>query len=110
MMSWVVFWIDPKESGAQISVAITAMLTLIAYRFAVGNDMPKVSYLSRLVYFILEANFLVFASLIEVIVTSAYARIGQLDRARSIDRWARILFLVIFILIALEALVLRFGL
>jgi hypothetical protein len=40
-MSWIVFWIDPEESGIQISVAITTMLTLIAYRFAVGADLPK---------------------------------------------------------------------
>jgi hypothetical protein len=31
-MSWLVFWIDPKESGSQINVAITTMLTLIAVR------------------------------------------------------------------------------
>ena len=110
MMSWVVFWIDPKESGTQISVSITTMLTLIAYRFAVGNDIPKVSYLSRLDYFILGATFLVFASLIEVVVTSTYARLGQLDRARTIDRRARILFPLAFILIAVESLVFRFGL
>jgi hypothetical protein len=109
MMSWVVFWIDPKESGTQISVAITTMLTLIAYRFAVGNDIPKVSYLSRLDYFILGATVLVFASLIEVVVTSTYARIGQLDRARTIDRWARLLFPLSFFLITLEALVFRYG-
>ena len=35
-MSWVVFWIDP-ESGTRVSVSVTAMLTLIAYRFAVGS-------------------------------------------------------------------------
>ena len=110
MMSWVVFWIDPKESGTQISVAVTTMLTLIAYRFAVGSDLPKVSYLSRLDYLILGATFLVFASLIEVVVTSTYARVGQLDRARSIDRWARFLFPLSFILIALESLFFRYVL
>ena len=110
MMSWVVFWVDPKESGTQISVAITTMLTLIAYRFAVGNDIPKVSYLSCLDYFILGATFLVFASLIEVMVTSTYARIGQLERARSIDRWARVLFPLIFILMTCESLIFRYGL
>ena len=110
MMSWVVFWIDPKESGTQISVAITTMLTLIAYRFAVGADLPKVSYLSRLDYLILGTTFLVFGSLIEVVVTSTYAKIGKLDRARSIDRWARVLFPLVFILIALESLVFRYGL
>jgi len=110
MMSWVVFWIDPKESGIQINVAITTMLTLIAYRFAVGADLPKVSYLTRIDYFILAATLLVFASLIEVVVTSTYARVGNLYRARKIDRWARILFPTTFILMALESLIFRFVL
>ena len=110
MMSWVVFWIDPNESGTQISVAITAMLTLIAYRFAVGTYLPKVSYLTRLDYFILGATFLVFASLIEVVVTSTYAKIGNIDRARAIDRWARVLFPLVFVAVAIETLIFRFGL
>jgi len=110
MMSWIVFWIDPKESGTQINVAITTMLTLIAYRFAVGSDIPKVSYLTRIDYFILAATFLVFASLIEVVVTSTYARVGNLNRARMIDRWARILFPTTFILMAFESLIFRFVL
>jgi hypothetical protein len=101
MMSWVVFWIDPKESGTQISVAITTMLTLIAYRFAVGSDLPKVSYLTRLDYFILGATLLVFTSLIEVVVTSTYAKVGNIERARAIDRWARVVFPLAFIAIAL---------
>ena len=104
-MSWAVFWIDPKESGSQISVAITAMLTLIAYRFAVGSDLPRVSYLTRLDYFILGATILVFASLIEVVVTSSYARTGNLERARAIDRWSSWLFPVMFILLSVQALV-----
>ena len=53
-LSWVVFWIDPAESGTQIGVAMTAMLTLIAYRFTIGTSIPKLSYLSRLDYLILD--------------------------------------------------------
>ena len=102
-MSWIVFWIDPKESGSQISVSITAMLTLIAYRFAVGSDLPKVSYLTRLDYFILGATILVFASLMEVMVTSTYARSGRLERARAIDRWSSWLFPTAFILLSVQA-------
>ena len=108
IMSWVVFWIDPKESGTQISVSMTTMLTLIAYRFAVGTNLPKVSLLNRLDYFILAATILVFASLIEVVVTSAYANSGALKRARMIDRWARILFPATFFLVAYESLFARF--
>jgi hypothetical protein len=34
MMSWSVFWTEPTNSSAQFSIAVTSMLTLIAYRFA----------------------------------------------------------------------------
>ena len=77
-MSWVVFWIDPKEGGNQISVSITTMLTLIAYRFAVGMDLPQISDLTKLDAFILGGTFLVFAALIEVIITSCYAKNGKI--------------------------------
>lgn len=91
-MSWLVFWIDPKESGSQISVAITTMLTLIAYRFSIGALVPKVSYLTRLDYFILGSTLMVFLTLLLVIVTSNLAKSGQAQLAIRIDWWSRILF------------------
>jgi hypothetical protein len=105
-MSWVVFWMDPAEAGAQISVAITAMLTLIAYRFAIGTTLPKVSYLTRLDYFILLSTVLVFASLVEVVITSTLARTEKLARARAMDRWARWLFPTAFVIVAVGTLIL----
>ncbi|MBW2259133.1 MAG: hypothetical protein JRF18_01585 [Deltaproteobacteria bacterium] len=104
-MSWIVFWIDPKESGVGISVAITTMLTLIAYRFAVGAEVPRVSYLTRLDYFILGSTVLVYATLIEVVITSMYAKTERLGKARAIDRWSRWLFPGTFVLMGLDALV-----
>jgi cadmium resistance protein CadD (predicted permease) len=105
MMSWVVFWISPKEAGTQISVSVTSMLTLIAYRFAVGTYLPKVSYLTRLDGFILMSTILVFMSLVEVVVTSTLARGDGLAVARRVDRWARTVFPFVFILLSLYALV-----
>jgi len=105
-MSWVVFWIDPKESGTQISVAITTMLTLIAYRFAIDTDLPKISYLTRLDYFILISTILVYASLIEVVVTSTFARGEKLSQARAIDRWMRFLFPLGFGIVGFISLIL----
>jgi hypothetical protein len=104
-MSWVVFWIDPKEGGSQIGVALTTMLTLIAYRFAVGSELPNIPYLTRMDYFLLASTVLVFASLIEVTITAYYARADRVDRALRIDRWARWLFVGTFIFFMLYALV-----
>ena len=106
-MSWVVFWIDPKEAGSQIGVAITAMLTLIAYRFAMGRSLPMVEYMTRLDLFILGSSILIFASLVQVVITSSLAKSDRLFEAREIDLWCRWLFPVVFVLIALETLVLR---
>jgi hypothetical protein len=106
-MSWVVFWIDPKDAGSQIGVAITAMLTLIAYRFAMGSNLPMVDYMTRLDLFILGSSLLIFASLVEVIITSSFAKSDRLSEAREIDMWCRWLFPLAFVLIALETLVFR---
>ncbi len=105
-MSWVVFWIDPRETGPQISVAITAMLTLIAYRFSIGTNLPKVEYMTRLDLFILWSSILVFSSLLQVVVTSTLAKSDRLIQAQKIDLLCRWLFPVIFILIVLGTLVL----
>src|SRR6059058_4777588 len=70
IMSWAVFWIDPIHSNAQINIAITSMLTLIAYRFATDNQLPRLPYMTRLDAFILMGTVLIFFSLIEVITTT----------------------------------------
>ena len=100
-MSWIVFWIDPTQSGTQISVSVTSMLTLIAYLFMVGNSLPRISYLSRLDYFVLGALILVFLSLIEVVITSTLASSGRIEKARKIDWHSRYIFPLLTIGIAL---------
>lgn len=97
MMSWTVFWIDPTNGGPQISVAVTSMLTLIAYRFAIGSEVPKLPYLTRLDAFILASSILVFLSLIEVMLTTKLATDNRIDLARTIDRRCRIFFPLTFI-------------
>lgn len=99
MMSWMVFWIDPTLGASQISVAVTSMLTLIAYRFAIGNDVPKLPYLTLLDAFILIATILVFLSLIEVMITTTLAVGNRVETARTIDRHSRWVFPAIFVLL-----------
>lgn len=105
-MSWVVFWIEPKESsGTKISIAATAMLTLIAYRFAIGASIPKLSYLTRLDEFILWSTVLIFATLLEAVFTSSYAKAGKIHLALTIDWWSRWIFPSTLILVALLTLI-----
>lgn len=96
IMSWVVFWIEPSEPGIQLSIAMTSMLTLIAYRFAVDTQLPRLPYTTCLDTFILTSTLLVFFSLIEVLVTTILDNKQQTRRAKQIDRFCRVIFPVIF--------------
>jgi hypothetical protein len=96
MMSWAGFWIDPVNANSQISVAVTSMLTLIAYRFTVDTQLPRLPYMTRLDVFFLVSTLLVFFSLIEVLVTTILDNNGQTLRAKTADRYCRVIFPVIF--------------
>jgi len=107
MMSWMVFWIDPSLVATQISVSVTAMLTLIAYRFALAGLIPRLAFLTSLDFFVLVSTLAVFISMIEVLYTAHLATNDQLKKARQIDRHARWVLPLIFVGLAVETLYLR---
>jgi len=98
MMSWSVFWTDPTNSNTQFSIAVTSMLTLIAYRFAVDSQLPRLPYMTRLDVFFLISTLLVFFSLIEVLVTTILDNNQQIARAKKIDRYCRVIVPLIFVI------------
>jgi cadmium resistance protein CadD (predicted permease) len=100
IMSWMVFWIDPSNAGPQISVAVTSMLTLIAYRFSVDSQLPRLPYMTRLDAFILYSSLLVFISLVQVVVTTNLASNQQATLARKIDRYCRVIFPLFFAVVS----------
>ena len=98
-MSWVVFWISPENIGPRLSVSVTSMLTLIAYRFLLGQSLPPVSYLTRLDYFLLGCTLLVFAALVEVAATGAMTSRGVEAKAQNVNRRSRWAFPVTFVVL-----------
>jgi len=82
-MSWIVFWIDPKFVAPRLSVTITSMLTLIAYRFVLEGALPRLSYLTRMDYFLIGATLLVLTTVIQVAVTT---RAEDRDHGRKAQR------------------------
>ncbi len=65
--AWVVFWMHPKEFSSQISVGITAMLTVVAYRIAIDSSLPPLNYMTRMDYFLLACQVFVFGAFIVVV-------------------------------------------
>jgi hypothetical protein len=105
LMSWSVFWIDPKNIGAQLTVSVTAILTLIAFQFSVAQLLPTLPYLTSLDEFTIGADFMVFLAFMETIITSFLQDKGNTYWSDRIDHLARFIFPVIFIGLILITLV-----
>lgn len=105
IMSWAGFWIDPVHANSQISVAVTSMLTLIAYRYAVDTQVPRLPYMTRIDLFFLVSTLLVFFSLMEVLVTTILDNNQQTERVRKIDRYCRAIFPAMFALASIAIFV-----
>jgi hypothetical protein len=107
IMACLVFWIDPKQWGVQITISMTSMLTLIAYRFSIGATLPTISYLTRMDTFVFGSTVLVFLCLLEVVTTSSLAKGGHLKLARRMDKWCRVIFPLAFAMLAIYSFWLR---
>lgn len=104
-MSYLVFWLPLSQASTRISVSVTAMLTLIAYRFMIGGLLPKVSYMTRLDNFIMLSTVLVFGTLLVAGMTGAWEE-SKPDRASRLNRTALAGFPLLFLLVG----VIAFGL
>lgn len=56
-ISWSVFWVRGSQLEAKVNVTIVCLLSLIAYNFIIDEDLPKLSYLTFLDFFILLSYF-----------------------------------------------------
>ena len=100
-MSWIAFWIDPEHVEAQLAVAATSMLSLVAFRFAVAQLVPPLSYFTRLDVFTIGATL----ALAEVGTTSFLQQQGSHDVAVRLDthaRWVFPLLLSVLLFVAFE--------
>lgn len=98
-MSWACFWMSPQELGPRQGIAVTAILTIIAYRFVLVNQLPKVPYLTRFDYLLLGSTTLVFLVLVQVVAAHALLTSAHPERSRKLDLWARGIFPALFLIL-----------
>jgi hypothetical protein len=99
-MSWVVFWVDPSYVAPRMSVAVTSMLTLIAYRFLLGGVLPPLSYLTRMDHFLLASTLIVLVALIQVAYTTQLHSTERADQAARVNAMSRWVFPLVFFVAA----------
>jgi len=95
-MGWSALWVEPSVVTTRMSVAVTTMLTLIAYRFALGRLLPNLNYLTRFDYFLLASTILIFLMLLVVAAGAYLVGTDRKPLVCRIDRWSRAIFLALF--------------
>jgi len=88
-VSWTIFWMSLDDFGNQILVAITTILTVIAFAFSIESNLPKVPYVTYIDAFFLCCYFFVFLTVIELMVVNIVLRTGGRELAIKIRRSAR---------------------
>jgi hypothetical protein len=90
-LSWSVFWIEANDLSNQIQVAVTTILTVIAFAFAISATMPRLPYLTYIDAFFLECYIYVFLAVVELMTVHVTHRIEQRRdlgvRIRAYSKW-----------------------
>lgn len=91
-LSWTAFFVEERDLTTQVTIAVTTLLTVIAFAFAISSTMPRVPYLTYIDAFFLLCYvfvFLAMAELMTVHVTHRSERRHDLGvRIRRVSRWA----------------------
>ncbi len=95
-MSWTVFWVNPQHP-IRLSISATSMLTLIAFRLAVGGSLPPIPYLTKLDLFTICSTAIVFAALIETVASTALWDQERPESALRLNNLSRIVFPLSFV-------------
>jgi hypothetical protein len=102
-MSWAPFWMAPDQLGPRQGIAVTSMLTVIAYRFVLASQLPRVAYLTRFDYLLLGCTTLVFLVLVEVVTAHASLARGHPGWARRLDVGSRAVFPALSLVLVIGA-------
>lgn len=97
ILSWAVFWIEVDDLSTQVQIAVTTVLTIIAFAFAISGNLPRVSYLTFIDAFFLTCYLFVFIAIAELMSVHVSHRTGGREIADLIRRHARWLVPVAFV-------------
>ena len=89
-LSWTVFWVDPADLNTQVQIAVTTVLTVIAFAFAISASLPRVPYLTFIDAFFLTCYVFVFIAIIELMSVHLSHRSRETDLAARIQRYSRL--------------------
>ena len=91
-MAYLVFFLPPAQLDTAASVAMTALLSCMAYNVAVSQNMPEIGYLVVSDKFFIATYVLLLLTLAQTFITFILDAEGKTDAARRFDKGSAIAF------------------
>ncbi|MFT3711711.1 MAG: hypothetical protein QM817_29080 [Archangium sp.] len=91
-MAYLVFFLPPAQLDTAASVAMTALLSCMAYNVAVSQNMPEIGYLVLSDKFFIATYVLLLLTLAQTFATFVLDSNGKTDSAKRLDKMSAIAF------------------
>jgi hypothetical protein len=90
-LSWSIFWMSEERVAVRSRITATGVLTIVAYQFVVGEDLPRIAYLTLLDKVMILSFVLLAITVVQSLIVAQFQE-NDMPRAKRIDRASRWLF------------------
>ena len=108
-IAYSAFWIKTSDYYTQISITLTAILTEIAFLFAISSSLPKVPYLTFIDAFFLVSFAFSSACIVELVVVHQCLEGSREEYAERVRTISRILYPVIYVVVLVAVALVFFA-
>lgn len=111
MLSWSVFWMERSSVGDRMDISFIGILTVVAYQIMFSESLPKISYITVLMSFMIISFLMMCATVAVNLLVAALDNRGRHATGDRVDRLCRVLFPLSYLILTLSigSLVYRSG-
>ncbi len=99
MMSWSVFWMERSSLGDRMDISFIGILTVVAYQIMSSESLPKISYVTVLMSFMIISFLMMCASIVINLRVAALDNSSRQMQGDRVDRLCRVFFPLSYVLI-----------
>ncbi|MEM6580178.1 MAG: hypothetical protein AAF699_02845 [Pseudomonadota bacterium] len=92
MLSWSVFWMDRSSVGDRMDISFIGILTVVAYQIMFSEKLPKISYITVMMSFMIISFVAMCATVLVNMRVSSLDKLGRFEAGDKVDRVCRYLF------------------
>jgi len=99
ILSWSVFWMERSSLGDRMDISFIGILTVVAYQIMSSESLPKISYVTILMSFMIISFLMMCASVTVNLRVAALDNGGRSLEGDRMDKLCRIVFPFVYVLL-----------